>query len=284
MRRCFTFFVVFLLFCGCITGPGSVPKAGPVNATAVVTNINVKRSSKLPKKPKPTKCAYPIEYPEVLDIDDIVVHEGFAASYNHETLCPNWVAYELTAEEANGRMKGKESFQWDPLLKGRQSNREDYKNDQQWDKGHMAPKADMKWSVNAYEESFFLTNICPQNRSFNGGIWLSTEKLARRSAEKYGKVFIITGPIFTDRKFGTLGESKVAIPDRFFKALLIPKGNTYSAIAFVLDNAPANSSLKSSAMSVDSLESLIGRDLFYCLNDEIELIVESKILYADWTL
>lgn len=284
MRHRFPFFALILFLCGCVTGPSSVPKAGPVNTAVLPTNKNNKPGPKIQTPSKSTNSGNPIEYPEVLGVDDIVVHEGYTSSYNHETLCPNWVAYELTVEEANGKMKGKESFQWDPQLKGRQSNREDYKNDQQWDKGHLAPKADMKWSVKAYEESFFLTNICPQNRAFNGGIWLSTEKLARRSAEKYGKVYIVSGPIFTERKFGTLGTSRVAIPDKFYKALLIPKGDTYSAIAFVLDNAPGNSSLKTSSMSVDSLETLIGRDLFHNLDDEIELIVESKVWYVDWSL
>lgn len=93
-------------------------------------------------------------------------------------LIPNWVAYELTAEECEGTLKGKESFCWDPDLNGRQPNRGDYKNNEQWDRGHMAPKADMKWSVQAYEESYFLSNVCPQNRSFNSGSWASTEKFA----------------------------------------------------------------------------------------------------------
>jgi len=226
----------------------------------------------------------PIELPELLESDDTVMHIGYTASYNHQTLCPDWVAYELTDQEVSGTLKGKESFRWDPNLKGARSNRQDYKNDQQWDKGHMAPKADMKWSVQAYEESFYLTNICPQNHTFNSGIWLTTEKLARRMAQKYGKVYVVCGPIFTDTIYGTLGESRVAIPDRFWKALLIPKGNSYSAIAFVLNNSKDNTPIKTNSMTVDSLEQIIGRDLFYSLDSSIQEEVEKKVTYGDWSL
>lgn len=51
----------------------------------------------------------------------------------------------------------------------------------------MAPRADMKWSVHVFEESYYLSNICPQNHDLNAGDWLKTENLARRMAEKYGE-------------------------------------------------------------------------------------------------
>ncbi|MBO5942086.1 MAG: DNA/RNA non-specific endonuclease [Bacteroidales bacterium] len=225
-----------------------------------------------------------LELPAYSADEQVIEHVGYTTSYNSTTLNPDWVAYELTSAELQGEFKGKSSFCWDPLVKGRKSWREDYKNDQNWDKGHMAPKADMKWSVQAYEESFYLSNVCPQNRTLNGGDWLKTENLARRMAEKYGKVYIVCGPVFKDRKFGTLGEHKVWIPDGFFKALLVPIGPAYESIAFYMDNEPNKNTLRTYAYSVDTIEKMISRDLFPGMNDTMEAIVESHFKLKFWGL
>lgn len=270
--------IFVLLFCGCSGGP--IPKAGPV----ISQSVPLQSRTAIPSnraKPK-NEIQAKLEIPAFSKSEDIVSHIGFTSSYNHEMLIPNWVAYELTAEECEGTLKGKESFCWDPDLKGRQPNREDYKNDAQWDRGHMAPKADMKWSVQAYEESYFLSNICPQNRTFNSGSWASTEKFARRIARKYGSAYIVCGPIVTMQQYGTLGTPEIVIPDAFFKAVLIKKETSYSAIAFIMQNKPVTQDLKGCSMSVDKLEAIIGMDLFCNLKSSIQKEIESTVTYSDW--
>lgn len=98
-----------------------------------------------------------LELPAIKKGEQVITHIGYTTSYNSKTLNPDWVAYELTREEVQGEYKGKTSFCWDPDVKGRKSRREDYKNEEGWDKGHMAPRADMKWSVQAFEESYYLS-------------------------------------------------------------------------------------------------------------------------------
>ena len=88
--------------------------------------------------------------------EHIVHYEGFTVSYNHTTLVPNWVAYELTASELNGQYDTRSSnFSRDPNLKGKQASREDYSHSG-WDKGHMCPKADLRWSEQAYWQSHYV--------------------------------------------------------------------------------------------------------------------------------
>lgn len=267
-----------LLFYSC--SGGSIPKAGPVISQPVSSQSRTSIPSNIAKPKKEVQVK--LELPAFSNSEDIVSHIGFTASYNHEMLIPNWVAYELTAEECEGTLRGKESFCWDPELKGRQPNREDYKNDAQWDRGHMAPKADMKWSVQAYEESYFLSNVCPQNRAFNSGSWASTEKFARRIARKYGAVYMICGPIVSSNQYGTLGSCRIIIPDAFFKAILIKKGESFSAIAFVMQNKPETQNLKECSMPVDELEQILGKDLFCNLDARIQDNIESVVNYSDW--
>ena len=225
-----------------------------------------------------------MELPTIKKGEQVITHIGYTTSYNSKTLNPNWVAYELTREEVQGECKGKTSFCWDPDVKGRKSRREDYKNEQNWDKGHMAPRADMKWSVQAFEESYYLSNICPQNHDLNAGDWLKTEKLARRMAEKYGKVYVICGPVFIFNKYGTLGENKVWIPDAFFKALLVKVNDRYESIAFYMSNESQKNEIMHYVRTVNDIEVLLKMDLFPALPDSVEEKVESTFSRSIWGL
>lgn len=225
-----------------------------------------------------------MELPAIKKGEQVIRHVGYTTSYNSETLNPNWVAYELTSEEVLGECKGRTSFCWDPDVVGRKSRREDYKNDQDFDKGHMAPRADMKWSVQAFEESYYLSNICPQKHALNAGDWLKTERLGRRMAEKYGKVYIICGPVFTDNKYGTLGENKVWIPDAFYKAFLVEVNGKYESIAFYMPHDVQKNNLKTYIRTVNEIEEMLCMDFFPVLNDSVEEAVEGKVNRVVWGL
>lgn len=223
-----------------------------------------------------------LELPAFEKDEHVLDYDGFTSSYNHTTLIPNWVAYELTFVELDGSYDTRSSnFSRDPNLEGPQASREDYSHSG-WDKGHMAPKADMRWSSSAYWQSHYFTNVCPQNHNFNAGDWNTLEKQVRKWAKKYGKVWVVCGPIFTDREFGTIGHAKVQVPDLFFKALLIKNGSDYSAIAYVMPNRAKHHPLKEYACTIDDLEEMIGRDLFPKLDDHIETKVESEISWLYW--
>ena len=230
----------------------------------------------------PDSAAQGLEQPAFSDDEDILYYSGFTCSYNHTTLVPNWVAYELTAEELNVVYDSKSSsFSRDPNVKGRQASREDYSRSG-WDKGHMAPKADMRWSEKAYWESHYFPNICPQNHDFNAGDWNNLEKMVRRLARQYGRVWVVCGPIFENGEYGTIGAAKVQVPDYFFKALLVQDGDGYSAIAYIMHNDGRHHKLSDYACTVDDLEARLGRDLFPALDDSIEEAVESRIDWSCW--
>jgi len=222
-----------------------------------------------------------MEIPRIGSSDVILRYSGFTVRYDTDRLIPVWVAYELTAEETEGDIPRANGFSMDLKFKKPQAMREDYSNSG-WDKGHMAPAADMKWSHKAMYESFLLVNVCPQDHSMNSGPWLRLENWCRDKAKKYGRLYIVTGPIVDSCKFGTIGPQKVTVPDRFFKALLAKDDTIYRAIAFVMANDTSKQSIPKSYISIDSLEKLTRLDFFVNLPDSIENTVEAKTEYKEW--
>lgn len=223
-----------------------------------------------------------LELPALQKEDAILVYSGFVLNYNPDRLIPNWVAYELTAEEVGGEVPRARGFSMDPNYTGRQAMREDYSNSG-WDKGHMAPSADMKWSQAAMTESFYLTNICPQDPTLNGRDWHVLENRVRDWALRYGRVWVVCGPILRDNQYGTIGERSVSVPDGFYKAVLRQDADeTWHAIAFIFDNNATRQPLKDAVLTVDSLEEQIGYDLFANLDDSVESDIELVTNWEDW--
>lgn len=211
----------------------------------------------------------------------VIEHTGYTVSYNQKRRNPNWVAYELTAEEAEGKVSRGDDFVPDPMFSGRQATDDDYKRSG-WDRGHLAPAADMKWSEKAMDESFYLTNISPQNNNLNRGVWKSIEELARDAATRYGKVLVVTGPVFTTKNgLGSIGLNKVAIPNSFFKVLLV-NDNGYKGIGFYCENVAGKKHLSKYAMTIDGIEEIVGLDFFHKLPDDVEEYVENHYSLEVW--
>lgn len=209
------------------------------------------------------------ELPAYSKSEDIVRHLGYTASYNHTTLCPDWVAWELTRDEEAGQLNDQYSFSRDPDVKFPKASREDYSNSG-WDKGHMAPRADMKWSRKALEESYYFTNICPQNHEMNSQAWRKIEELTRRMARRYGSVLVVCGPIYDSTAHRHIGPACVHVPDRFFKALAIRTTDGWQTVGFIVENNRQDGSPRRYAVSVDNVEATIGRDLFPTLPNDAE--------------
>ena len=214
--------------------------------------------------------------------EKVIEHVGYTVSFNTKHNIPNWVAYDLTSEEVAGVTPRAKHFEPDPQIIGCPTT-DDYKNSG-YDRGHMAPAGDMKWSEQAMNESFYLSNICPQNHNLNGGDWKALEEHLRTMATQYEKGYIACGPIIS-AKPQTIGMyHQITVPDAFFKVVLRKKGDSWSAIGFMMPNQAGHKSLNKYAMSVDDIEIITDMDFFYNLPDEIEEIVESSYQLSDWSL
>lgn len=209
--------------------------------------------------------------------EEIILHRtAFTISYNNDYKTPNWVAWELTRAETEGTEGRKNKFEPDPNLPEPRAEHSDYTHSG-YDRGHMAPAADMKWNKKAMEESFYMSNICPQNRKLNRDDWGDLEEKCRNWAEKYGKAYIVCGPIYDSKSPKRIGKHKIAVPERFFKAILIYEGKTPIAMGFLFENKAHHQNLRNYLVSVDKIEEETGLDFFSKLPDTIESRIESTI-------
>ena len=217
---------------------------------------------------------------------EIIEHMGYTLSYNNDLRVPNWVAYELLESEVITAYRSREDeFTPDPLVKGRQAYDRDYVGSG-YDRGHMAPAADMRWSSQTMKECFYLSNVCPQNHNLNSGAWNDLEKQVRYEARYYKSVWVVCGPIFEYNSPKHIGKNHVAVPDSFFKALLARrKDGSYASIGFIFPNKACERNLTHYAMTVDELESKLGMDLFYNLDGRAQDKAEAQMdTYGDWRI
>ncbi len=211
--------------------------------------------------------------------------EGFFVSYNTTTLCPNYVAWELTSSESKGKIAERTNwFEEDNTLsEDVQVKYSDYSNSR-YDRGHMCPSGDNKYSQKAMEDCFLMTNICPQAKNLNKGAWNDLEMQCRYWAKKYGSVYIACGPIFDSDHPKKIGKRrKISVPDRFFKVVMT-YGKEPKAIGFIFPNDDVYDSWKNYVVSVDEIEQITGFDFFYQLNDLLEERIESKKTLNGWSV
>ena len=209
-----------------------------------------------------------------------VQYTGFRVSFNPVHHIPNYSAWELIGAETEGEVPRYSKFAADPDVYGCPSS-SDYSHSG-YDRGHMAPAADMKWSEQAMIDSHYMTNVCPQNHVLNSGRWSTLEKKCRQWAQRDSSLVIICGPVLTDDLPTAIGSCGVTVPARFFKVIMAPYNNPPSAIAFVMPNSGNVDQLEALVHSVDDVEAITGYDFFACLPDSIENAIEAESDYKYW--
>ena len=215
----------------------------------------------------------------------VLKRTGYTVSFNMEHNIPNWVAWKLDKNRLTERVSRKGyRFNPDPDVNVRDAViTQDYANSG-YDRGHMCPAGDSRWSGQAMKESFYMTNICPQHPNLNGGDWQELEKACRRWAMQ-GTVYIVCGPIlYKNPLYGTIGkEHRIRVPEAFFKVILagVEKSKP-RAIGFIYKNTAGNNPLDSYVNSIDQVERITGFDFFSALPDEIENLIEKEYDLEVW--
>lgn len=213
-------------------------------------------------------------------VEQLKNYTGFTVSFNKDNHTPNYVAWELLGTEVTNEVDRSDWFWKDESVVGCPEYK-DYTGSG-YDRGHMCPAADQKWSQEAMWDCFVMANMCPQKNELNAGAWETLESKTRQWAKRDSAVVVIAGPIYEGNAQKRIGNIGVRVPDAFFKALLAPYVANPRAIAFVYPNMASPGNMQDYAMSVDELEELLGYDLFSTLPDDIEKKVEASYSFTEW--
>jgi endonuclease G len=214
-------------------------------------------------------------------LGQIVHHEGYSLSYSEPHEQAEWVAYELKKIHLSKINHKRPYFEIDKSVKTGAAHWRNYKNSG-YDRGHLCPAGDRRYSQTAHDETFLTSNISPQEHEFNSGIWNTLEQKVRYWASKYDGVFVVTGGVLnSDLK--SIGDDHVSVPNQFYKIVLDSNSGKTKMIAFLIPHENSSLPLYEFVVSVDSLEGLTGIDFFPELNDEVENKLEASSSYKEWS-
>jgi endonuclease G len=214
---------------------------------------------------------------EPISKGEIVKHAYYTLAYSEADEQAYWVYYHLTPELINGTQSRTDDFRPDPLVISGSASLA-YYSGSGYDRGHLCPAADMTLNKTSMSESFFLSNMSPQNASFNRGIWSALEERVRKWVTEYGDLYVCVGGVLNEN-LGTIGTNKVTVPKSYYKIVYSEKEGM---IGFILPNQGSSLTLDKFVVTVDEIEKQTGIDFFSGLDDKIETQLESSISTTNW--
>ncbi|KAI9895057.1 MAG: nuclease [Vezdaea aestivalis] len=212
----------------------------------------------LPRVPPPLVPVPPVDPSGVFQygfpgpVVDVATRPSLVSAFDRRTRNPHWVAEHITpASLALQNADRKNSyFEEDQSIPAtfRAKLADYYKSG--YDRGHQVPAADAKWSQEAMDDTFFLSNMCPQvGDGFNRDYWAHVEDFCRRLTGRFPSVRIVTGPLYLPQKdadgkwrvaYEVIGDPpNISVPTHFYKVVFCEEGRTGEPVslgAFVLPN------------------------------------------------
>lgn len=219
--------------------------------------------------------------PKTNPSDTIINHLAMSFLYDETHEQAKWVAHIITPDIIEGNANRSNDFREDKMVKTGTAQKSDY-----WysgyDRGHLAPSADFRWSKKALSESYFYSNMSPQRPELNREKWAELENTLRQNViETKEQLYVVTGGVLKEN-LPTIGSNNVSIPEYFYKVALDIDGDEKKGIAFLMPNKYCSYPVMHYTASIDSIEQLTGIDFFYQLPDSLEEILESSFDYKLW--
>lgn len=211
---------------------------------------------------------------------EIVIHDHFMLSYSEPYEQAEWVAYLLKKSHLTYDDRKRPYFIEDPKVRTKSADWRNYKGSG-YDRGHLCPAGDRRFSEYAYNETFYTSNISPQDRDFNAGVWNRLEIKVRQWAKKYGDLYVITGGVL-EEGLEEIGEEDVDVPRYYYKIIAKGDQKNLKVIAFLIPNYESQEPLHHFVVPIDKVEKVTGLDFFQMLPDDEEAILESQSSLAGW--
>lgn len=222
--------------------------------------------------------------------NDLIIRDLYAACTNDTTKFADWVAYRLTPREVLGSLDLERKWRTDPWLEASETleaqGPDDYRGAYDalgYDRGHLAPLGSFTGSVEASSVNYY-SNIVPQTRELNRGPWRILEEEVRSLVLTQGEVFVVTGCLFDGPPMPPLPEADEnhKVPTGFFKVVVVPgrdvAGTAAEIRAYVMpQRLGSGSDPEGYRTTVDEVEHRSGLDLFWRLDDALEVSLEAAV-------
>ncbi|MEC7755583.1 DNA/RNA non-specific endonuclease [Roseivirga sp. UBA1976] len=225
--------------------------------------------------------AFDFMWPAYNTNDAIIERPYYTLRYNEDHEQAMWVAYKLVADSLNRPTFDRaDDFREDPRVRTGSASLADYRGSG-YDRGHLAPAADFSYDEFALSQSFYMSNMSPQDPGFNRGIWKKLESKVRDWAKENGVVYVVTGPVLKSG-LKSIGPNKVSVPEYYYKIVLDIDRPEIKAIAFLMKNEKSSNELSSFVVTIDEIERLTRLDFFPSIPDELENMLESTVMTSRW--
>ncbi len=211
---------------------------------------------------------------------DLITHEHFMLSYNERYEQAEWLGYMLKKEHLTYDDRKRPYFIEDPKVKTKSADWRNYKGSG-YDRGHLCPAGDRRFSEQAYNETFYTSNISPQDKDFNAGVWNRLEMQIRHWTKKYGTLFVVTGGVL-EQGLKEIGEEDVDVPEYYYKIVARGEGGDLKLIGFLMRGVESNKPLEKFTVSIDEIEKRTGIDFFEKLENQKEAKLEGEVITKYW--
>lgn len=233
--------------------------------------------------------------PKLVSGEEVVYHSAFALVYSEKYEQAKWVAHIILPDVVKGNEGRSNDFRPDDKIRTGSAVEADYflkkiRPDSTfvydafgYDRGHLAPSADFRYSKKALSESFLYSNMSPQLAKLNRGKWAELEDVIRQYAVRNNiQLYIVSGGVLKPGlKKIERGINKVSIPDQYYKVVLDLANQR--AIGFIMPNMECEYPVMHYAVNINSVEAVTGLDFFYNLPDDMENSIENSIDISKWT-
>lgn len=212
----------------------------------------------------------------------MINHSSMTMFYDEKYGQSRWVVHMILPAIKDGVQSRTNDFRKDSMVISGTPGKEDYFNSG-YDRGHLAPSADFRWSKRALSESYYYSNMSPQKPEFNRGKWAQLEDFVRQYVmESNDPVFVVTGGVLAD-SMKTIGKEKmISVPKHYYKIVVDLNGKEKKGIAFLMLNGTNTKPIISYAVSIDSIEKVTGIDFFASLPDSLEDRIEKMNAIDLW--
>lgn len=237
-----------------------------------------------------------VGYPKSKESLQILEHSSLVIGFNKSYRMASWSFHQLLPDVIDGGVTRSNDFRPDPIIPEYSSQEADYflkemRADSSFkydgfgfDRGHLAPSADFRWSEKGLSETYYYSNMTPQRPGFNRESWAEVEMLLRKIvANNPKRYFVVTGPVLHDSlQRIERGVNKLVIPDLHYKIIVDLNEEHPKGMAFLMPNSKCELPFFNYIVPIDSVEKITGLDFFPNLSEAIQHQIESKSDYNDW--